>query len=324
MDVADAARPASHGRAAFGALISVLSVGGCVWWGLQQEAPRFPESPGHLGLLVAALAVYVAITAARGWRWDRILRRAGVDHATPDAFGLTVVGYMGNTVMPARGGEVLRILLLAQRSSASRREVLGSIIPERLLDAATLVGLFAPLTAFGVADAPTGGAPAVIGVLVLALGVVALYTYHRLRVAGYFEEFAARVRPVAKASRLLLTPAGLGLAALTIAIWFAEGSVFLLVTQSVDVSISPLEATFCVVVASFFALVPAGPGYLGTFDAALLFALHALDVRGGTAIGVVLLYRFVIFVPITLAGAALVVTRYGGISAARARLSAAR
>ena len=47
------------------------------------------------------------------------------------------------------------------------------------------------------------------------LGGVALYVYHRLRGAGHFEAFAARIRPVARGSRLLVTPWGAGLLLLT-------------------------------------------------------------------------------------------------------------
>ena len=72
------------------------------------------------------------------------------------------------------------------------------------------------------------------------------------------------------------------------------------------------------VLGSLLALVPAAPGYVGTYDAALLFGLHALGVTGGIALGCTLMFRFVVFVPITLVGLLLMVTRYGGPRALRA------
>jgi uncharacterized membrane protein YbhN (UPF0104 family) len=81
------------------------------------------------------------------------------------------------------------------------------------------------------------------------------------------------------------------------------------------------------VLASFFALIPAAPGYVGTFDSAVLFGLHALKVAGGNAVAFAVLVRFVMFVPITAVGLVLLVTRYGGIrelrSTARAEARAA-
>jgi hypothetical protein len=54
-----------------------------------------------------------------------------------------------------------------------------------------------------------------------------------------------------------------------------------------------------------------------TFDAAMIFGLKALSVAGGTAVGFVLLVRFVFFVPVTVAGLALLVMRYGGLGQLR-------
>lgn len=311
----------SGGRARrlLGVLISLVAVTGCAVWAAGQEAPTLPGSGSGLALVALALGVYAAATVARGWRWDVVLRHAGVDHRRADAYGLIVVGYMGNTVLPARGGEVLRILLLSERTSARRREVLGAILPERMLDAAALAALFATLTFAGVAGGPARVGYAIGATAVLAGGVVALAVYLRLRIAGRLEGFAARVRPVARASRLLLTRWGAVLLGASVAVWLAEALVMWLVTRSLDVRIDLLEALLVVILGSFLALVPAAPGYVGTYDAAILFGLAALDVRGGGALSVALLFRFVVFVPITLAGLGLMVTRYGGLAALRAR-----
>ena len=115
-----------------------MAIAGCVIWALGQDAPRFPEGPGHVGLLAVGMFVYLVASLLRGLRWDVILRSLRIAHRTADSYALTAVGYMGNTVLPARGGEVLRIVLMARRSCARRREVLGSIVVERVLDLASL------------------------------------------------------------------------------------------------------------------------------------------------------------------------------------------
>ncbi len=122
---------------------------------------------------------------------------------------------MGNTVLPARGGEVLRILVMGERTGARRREVLGTIVPERVLDAAALALLFAVITLLGAQKTSIGPAVAIAAAAATAVGAMALYAYHRLRGAGHFEAFAARIRPVARGSRLLVTPWGAGLLLLT-------------------------------------------------------------------------------------------------------------
>jgi glycosyltransferase 2 family protein len=309
----------AHSRTVFGIVISVVSLGGCVWWATKQEAPKFPSSLSGLLVVLAAIAVYGVATVLRGWRWHVILRHAHIRHRLREAEGITVVGYMGNTVLPARGGEVLRILLMSERSSGRRREVLGSIVPERILDAAALVILFLIFSLVLSNEAPTGVAPAAIAGGALLLGVVALYVYHRLRWHGHFENFAAKVRPVARASRLLIHPWGGALLGLTLLVWMLEGTVFWLSAQAVDVSLSFPESTLAVVIASFFALVPAAPGFLGTWDAAVIFSLKAFGVTGGQAIAVDVMERFVVFVPITVVGLILIMTRYGGLTVLRRR-----
>ena len=83
--------------------------------------------------------------------------------------------------------------------------------------------------------------------------------------------------------------------------------------QALSLDIGPVEGCFLLVLTAFFSLIPAAPGYVGTFDAAVVFGLHALSVDGGQAVAYALLVRFVLFVPITVAGLILLVTRYGGL-----------
>jgi uncharacterized membrane protein YbhN (UPF0104 family) len=310
-------RAAPSLRTAAGVAVSVISLAAVVWWGVRQEAPRFPTAAGDWALLAGAVALYAVATVARGWRWHVILRLDGIPHRRRDAVGLVSVGYMGNTVLPARGGEVLRTFLLAERADTRKRFVLGSIVAERLLDAVVLVGLFAALTFAGVAGAPTGVLPALVAVLALAGGAVALRLYLRARRAGRLESFAARVRPFVRASRPLLGLTGATLALVTVTVWLLEAVIFVLVGRSLGIELGLMEGLFLDVLASFFALVPAAPGYVGTFDAAVVFGLKALSVAGGTALAFALLVRFVLFVPVTLVGLLLMLVSYGGLAALR-------
>jgi uncharacterized membrane protein YbhN (UPF0104 family) len=55
------------------------------------------------------------------------------------------------------------------------------------------------------------------------------------------------------------------------------------------------------------AVIPAAPGYIGTYDAAVLLALRSLQEP---ALGYLLVLRFVLFVPITVVGFAMFLGRY--------------
>lgn len=300
-------------RGLLGLVVSLVSLAAFVWWALHQKKPHFPSSMGDLAPLVLAVALYGVVTLIRGWRWHKILSRAGVDHERKDAFGLTVVGYMGNTILPARGGEVLRVLLLGERSTSRRREILGTIVAERLLDAGALVVIFAVVTWSGVAGTHKGKLPAAIALALIAAGAIVLVFYIRLRMKGRLERFAAAVRPFVRASRLLFGRLGVMLSLVTCGVWVLEGVIFWLIGSSLNLGIDVLEGTFLTVLTSFFLLVPAAPGYIGTFDGALVVGLHAIGIKGGQALAFVLLARFVLFVPVTVAGLILMVVRYGGL-----------
>ena len=293
--------------------VSVVSLAAVVVWALRQEAPQFPTAAADWALLGVAIGLYAVATVGRGWRWHTILRNAGVQHRAADAYALVPVGYMGNAVLPARGGELLRIFLLASRSTARRREVLGSILSERVLDAVTLALLFIALTFLGIANSPLGDRPAILALAALAAGVAVLATYLAMRRRGRFERFAELVRPVARASRPLIGVAGAVLGAATLGIWLIEGVIFWLVAEALHLDISLADGCSLLVLTSFMSLIPAAPGYVGTFDAAVVFGLKALDVTGGQAVAYALLVRFVLFVPVTIAGLVILVARYGGL-----------
>jgi hypothetical protein len=313
------ARPPSRLRTAVGIVISLAALAGCVYWALQQDAPQFPHGADSWSLLVIAALLTFGTAAARGWRWDSILRFSAIGHKRSDAYGLTAVGYMANNVLPARGGELLRILMLADRSGARRRSVLGTVLTERVLDAGTLILLFALLTALDVAGSPAGRTPAYVAAGLVVVALAAMGVYLRLRIAGRFQSFADRMRLFLRPFRLLLHLHGVWLALLTAGIWALESLIFWLVAQSLEIDVGLLGASLVVVLASFFALIPAAPGYVGTFDAAVLFALKALDVPSGAALGAAITYRFVVFVPITVTGFILLITRYGGLHEALRR-----
>jgi uncharacterized membrane protein YbhN (UPF0104 family) len=313
---------ARHGRTVVGVVVSVISLAAVAWWVSHQPAPTLPDSASGLAWLALALAMTLTTLGLRGWRWHRIMALAGIDHRRADAFGLTTVGLMGNTVLPARGGDVLRIALLGSRSSSRKREILGSVVAERALDALALAFVFVVLS-LGLADSPagTGVAAAIGGALVLGFAALAGYVW--LRRSGRFERFAAVIRPVARACRLFVHPSGIALFALSVGIWTIDGLGLMVLARSIGLHVGALDAVLVMALASLAAAIPAAPGFAGTFDAAMLLALKGAGVTGGAAVGVLLLTRFVYFVPATLIGLVVLVVRYGGMRRALAAERAA-
>jgi uncharacterized membrane protein YbhN (UPF0104 family) len=313
-------RRPGRGARWLGAAISLVSLGAVVWWISRQGAPQLPDSPAGFAWLALALVVIAANFGLRGLRWHLILRAAAIPHRTRDAHGLLLVGYMGNTVLPARGGELLRIALLGQRTDAKRRAILGTVLVERALDGAVLVALGLLLALAGAKATPDGLAPALGGgVAVLVLLAAGAWAF-RLRRRGRLERLVQAVRPVVDTLRAFAGRAALWPAALTALIWSIDGFTLMLLTRSIDVELGFGSALAVVVLAALAAALPAAPGYAGTFDAAMLVGLHAAGLDGTDASGVLLLTRFAFFVPVTIAGLVTLVAGYGGVRRA-ARLA---
>jgi uncharacterized protein (TIRG00374 family) len=176
----------------------------------------------------------------------------------------------------------------------------------------------------GLADSPAGTGPtaAIGGALVLAFGALAATSW--LRRSGRFERFAAKVRPVARALRLFAHPSGIPLFAVSVLIWTMEGLNLVVIARSIELHLAPLDGILVVVLASLAAAIPAAPGFAGTFDAGLVLGLKAAGITGGAASGILILSRFMYFVPATLVGLVALVTRYGGLKLARSRLATER
>jgi uncharacterized membrane protein YbhN (UPF0104 family) len=297
--------------------VSVASLVAVVWWALHQQGPRWPSSTASLLELLLAVLVYGLVSLVRGVRWWAILRRAHIPVSMRDAQALIVVGYMGNTVLPARGGELLRIFLLGQRSGCSRVTVLGTIIAERLLDVLALLvllGLLAFVVATGVnLDSLFHIAPAGVAALLAAALALSAGCWWMVR-GGRLGALNGRLVSLTLATRNLLSLQGLLLVPLTCAIWFGEGLVYWLVSTALSLHLSILQGCFLVTLSSLVAIIPAAPGYAGTYDAAIQLGLRGMHVQGGPAVAFGLLVRLVIFVPITVVGLIIMVLRYGGLA----------
>lgn len=297
-----------------GLVLSALCLAGVAWWASRQPPPELPSGAEGLSLLLAAIALYALATLVRGERWLRLLRHDGATPTRADAYALTAVGYMGNNVLPARAGDAMRVYLQAPRAGTGMRNVVGTLVAERVLDAATLLTLFV-LLAYGAlrgVDTPEAEG------LLIALGAVALVTLlagligYALREREPVRRLLAFLGPMVVATRQLRGAHGRRMLSWTLLIWGLEAATYLAAGHSVELRMSALEALYVVALASVFVLVPSGPGYVGTLDAALLFGARAIGAAGGLAVSFLLAVRFVLLVPVTVAGAVLLLWRYGG------------
>jgi uncharacterized membrane protein YbhN (UPF0104 family) len=303
--------------------VSAVALAAVVWWAARQPLPDLPSARTALPVLVAALGLYALATLLRGERWRWLLDDGGARCGRADAYALTTIGYMGNNALPARAGDLMKAFLSARRTGAPAPGMVGTLVAERLLDAAALGLVFAALvTTLKLPLGVPGWALALVGGgLLVAAGVA--FALGRRTAAGRRarEVLVAVIAP----SRRLWSRRGAALLALSMALWVVEGTVYAILGGVAGVHLSLIDGLYIMALANIAALVPAAPGYVGTFDAAVLLGIGLVaSAAHPVALAYVVLVRFVLFVPITLVGLVALMSRYGGRREVGAMLAAPR
>ena len=243
-------------------------------------------SPAWIGVMVVTALLDVG---ARGARWRALLAPiARLPYRR--VLGYTYLGYLANNVLPARLGELVRSHALGETEHISRTTVLGTVVVERIVDTAIVVGVAAVAILMVSAGGIMTGAVILgfgfVGVLVigLTLGVVG----HRLPGAGRMVAvIAGRPRLLELGNRLRdgLAVAGrprtLATAiAFSAVAWIASTVTFVAAGRAVGIELSVAQGALLTSGVALATIIPSGPGYLGTFE---LTAVGIAAVSGSVA-----------------------------------------
>ena len=154
-----------------------------VWLDLRGDL-RLEDIFGTLGkanlLLVSlSIALYVAFLVVKAARWRLVSGDMGMHITWGQAWRIYAIGLAAGTFTPGQAGDTLKAWYL-QRMGYGLGRALGSSILDRLFDVAAL----ALLGLLGVAvygGRFAGQTPALVGLTVLCIGVVAFFAYNRTR-----------------------------------------------------------------------------------------------------------------------------------------------
>ncbi|MGD0578686.1 MAG: lysylphosphatidylglycerol synthase transmembrane domain-containing protein, partial [Bryobacteraceae bacterium] len=94
----------------------------------------------RLPLIALVLAIISFNLLARSLRW-RVVLSADRRVPVPQAFWATAAGYLGNNLLPARAGELVRTLMICARTGMSKVFVLTTVFAERVVDALFLLAI---------------------------------------------------------------------------------------------------------------------------------------------------------------------------------------
>lgn len=290
----------------------------------------------HLGDLVDALkqanywwllpgvAVYFLAVWVRAWRWHYLLRPIK-PITTRRLFPITVIGYLGNNIFPARAGELLRTVVLKKEQGVSISASLATIIVERIFDGVTMLAfIFVNLSELARLTSSSGfvgniqqlaiWGTAVFIAALLAFLIAAMFPERTLLI---LDKVVRRIFP-APLSEKILRVAGQflgGLEALrspqaipmifatSVIIWLLETLKYWFVMHAFPFTVSFFTLMLMNGIVNLATTIPSAPGYVGTFDAPGIAVLTAYNVPRALAAGYTLVLHAALWLPVTALGA---------------------
>jgi len=270
---------------------------------------------GNYAYIPLAVLLSLLTNILRSYRWKYVLnplQRVSVQRL----FSGVAVGYMANNVLPARLGEVVRSYYLGKKEGLSKSSVLATIVVERLFDGLTLLIFLALISLFfNFPDWVKAVGWLTAAVLIAFSAVLGVLVVKRESTLGLVERVTAWLPgPVAERVHDLTGSFLTGLAilnhvrdtllVLTFSVlgWIVEAGTYYVVGLCFDFHLPVYGAMIAVAIVNFGILLPAAPGYIGTFEFFSVSALGLVAIDKSVALSYALVLHAVLIVPITLIG----------------------
>ncbi len=303
-------------RVWFGILLSVILLAVVFY----QTDPRLVVNAlqrAQYVYLLPALALYFLGIAIRAARWHFLLRPIK-PIPTRDLFRIVVIGYMANDILPLRMGELVRAIVLGMQSRISKTATLVTIVVERVFDGLTML-TFIVVASFALhfADDEVAMRVRLVAALFIAaiLGLAILAGMPR-RVERYAEIFLRHLpdAPRARATRMtrsfldglgaLRSPVdSLAIFALSLLAWLCETAMYFVIAFGFDLALPFPAFLLATAFANLATIMPSTPGYVGVFDAAIVYTLTQLfSVESNLATSYTLVLHAALYLPVTLLG----------------------
>ncbi len=270
----------------------------------------------NLWWIFFAVVLMIYSVWIRALRWKLILEPfEQLD--THTLFGSCMIGYFGNNVLPFRLGEVLRAYSISHNRPISFSSSFGTLILERLLDMLGLIVLMAVLMVFyplagwmsGMAYVVIGGTLFVFAVIIWVgkasgnrLGRIHQWIDNRSGVSQKLFRFILEMidgitalKNTHHVSKIMM------FTAMTWAMYYVDAW---MITQALNVDISLVGIGIVLVTATLSIIIPAAPGYIGTYHAAIVYVgttLFALSLSTAQAFAIII--HSIGFVPFVIIGA---------------------
>lgn len=280
-----------------GLALGALGVYGA-WRGVDLGALRTVAGRAEARYIALAVPFLACSYALRALRWRYLFPDVGRATRLRHAFGILLIGFLANNVLPARGGELLRVVLMKRYNAVPPSGTLATLLAERIFDGVVL-GLMGLLSL----RASHGREASWLGLLLLAFGTLFVLLLAAARFEPWVQAAGMRVAERLRGRWAELVSRGvhsglryvkvltsgrtlLQVGALTCGVWLCEGVVFAFIARSFGLSLGVEHLGGLLSVVNFASLAPT-PGGLGAIELAGTALLTATGVEQATAFLVV-------------------------------------
>jgi glycosyltransferase 2 family protein len=231
-------------------------------------------------------------------------------------FSVNSIGFLAVVLLPANTGAIVRTYLLSKKERLDMSTAMGTIVVEKMFDAVSTVGLLLFVVFFALPkniDSETWNVLHAVGVSVVMLVFVAFVglSFFMLKnnllknilvkatarfssatskkIDSLFESFSLGLSIIRNTKQVaIVTAYSLLVWALTILYYY-----FILKMWGAPVSLE--IASMVTLMVMFSAAIPSSPGLVGTFHAAVIFALTTYGISQKNALGIAVMHHLVVF-----------------------------
>lgn len=262
----------------------------------------------------------------RAYRWKFFFKR---ENRAPfsSLFSATSIGFMANTVLPLRIGEIVRAVMLGQKENIPKTTCFATLVVERLFDLLSILFFFALFITFsGLPEGVNGAekdfmtginiAGYTAGVMSFCVILVVIFlrfqTELTLRIIGWFlKPFSAGLREsilefvasfINGLDILKDFGALVSTTLLSLLIWLITITQSYVLFFGFGMELQFSHATILLVVIALSVMVPAAPGFVGTFHYACSVTLTLMAIEPTIAKGYAIVAHVMSMLPITIVG----------------------
>jgi glycosyltransferase 2 family protein len=262
------------------------------------------------------------------YRWQLLFTNFKTKPKFSSVLKVSIIGYMGNNIMPARLGELLRLYLMKKKEKVKHGATLATVVLEKGFDGIALMLMFILVLFFSTVTKEHLYALETISykqlkmwgyivsaIYLVLMGILFLFrTQIKFFVKLHNKLFVLLFNKISrKVGKFLFSFAG-GLSAFknfrdmfniflsSLLVWICHAFIIYFCLKACSIEIPFAGAFFVLVFIGVACMIPSSPGFVGTLEFFAILGLSCYGVDKDRALGFALLYHVLEMLPVTIIG----------------------